>query len=137
LTIDQGTICKIVDQDVKDRYHKLLMRTFVEDSNYLKWCPAPNCEFAVECKVSAFNLKEIVPTVTCKCGHAFCFGCLLNDHQPCICPLVKLWLRKCADDSETSNWISANTKECSKCGSSIEKNGGCNHMSCKKCKHEV
>ena len=113
------------------------MRTFVEDSNYLKWCPAPNCEYAVECKISAFNLKEIVPTVNCNCGHAFCFGCLLNDHQPCICPLVKLWMKKCADDSETSNWISANTKECSKCNSSIEKNGGCNHMSCKKCKHEV
>jgi hypothetical protein len=46
-------------------------------------------------------------------------------------------MKKCADDSETSNWISAHTKECSKCNSTIEKNGGCNHMSCKKCKYEV
>lgn len=35
-------------------------------------------------------------------------------------------MKKCADDSETSNWISANTKECPKCHSTIEKNGGCN-----------
>jgi len=32
----------------------------------------------------------------------------------------------------------ANTKACPKCGTSIEKNGGCNHMTCKRstCKHE-
>jgi ariadne-1 len=36
-----------------------------------------------------------------------------------------MWLRKCADDSETANWIKTNTKECSKCNSTIEKNGGC------------
>lgn len=62
--------------------------------------------------------------------HSFCFGCGLPDHQPCICPVVKFWLKKCADDSETANWISANTKECPKCHSTIEKNGGCNVGCC-------
>jgi ariadne-1 len=109
----------------------------VDDQPFLKWCPAPNCEDAIECKVASTQLKEKVPTVKCTNNHSFCFGCLLPDHQPCICALVKLWLQKCADDSETANWISANTKECSKCQSMIEKNGGCNHMSCKKCKYEV
>jgi len=47
-----------------------------------------------------------------------------------------MWLKKCADDSETANWICANTKECPKCQATIEKNGGCNHMTCRKCKHE-
>ena len=44
------------------------------------------------------------------------------------CHLIKKWIKKCDDDSETSNWISANTKECPKCGATIEKDGGCNHM---------
>jgi hypothetical protein len=110
------------------------MRTYIDDKDNLKWCPAPNCEFAVSCK--AKNLEQIVPTVVCHCGHRFCFGCSLKDHQPAICRIVKLWLKKCADDSETGNWISANTKECPKCSSTIEKNGGCNHMSCRKCGHE-
>ncbi|KAJ1559047.1 hypothetical protein HK405_012210, partial [Cladochytrium tenue] len=81
-------------------------------------------ENAVECKVLVSMLDEVVPTVVCACGFHFCFGCGLQDHQPCICSLVKLWLKKCADDSETANWISANTKECEKCQSTIEKNGG-------------
>jgi ariadne-1 len=90
----------------------------------------------VECGVKDKELPRIVPTVQCDCGHFFCFGCSLNDHQPAPCSLVKKWLKKCEDDSETANWISANTKECPKCHSTIEKNGGCNHMTCRKCRHE-
>ena len=26
-----------------------------------------------------------------------------------------MWLKKCEDDSETANWINANTKDCPKC----------------------
>jgi ariadne-1 len=102
----------------------------------LKWCPAPECEYAIECGIKKRELDRIVPTVTCPGQHRFCFGCGYNDHQPTPCPLVKQWLKKCEDDSETANWISANTKECPICSSTIEKNGGCNHMTCRKCKHE-
>ncbi|KAG5463595.1 MAG: hypothetical protein BJ554DRAFT_6189, partial [Olpidium bornovanus] len=151
------------------RYKTLLIRTYVDDNDFLRWCPAPGdfrlencvlflvspapltlsgifffcclphsseCEYALECHVSPKFLSTIVPTVVCRCGHRFCFGCGVADHQPCVCVLVKKWLRKCEDDSETANWISANTKECTKCKSTIEKNGGCNHMTCRKCKHE-
>ncbi len=111
-------------------------QTYVEDRDTLKWCPAPDCKGAVDCPVRKKDLSRIVPTVACGCGHRFCFGCSLNDHQPAPCELVKRWLKKCADDSETANWISANTKECPRCNSTIEKNGGCNHMTCRKCKHE-
>jgi hypothetical protein len=109
----------------------------VDDFPTLKWCPFPNCEEAVSCKVAQTDLDTIVPSVECGLGHRFCFGCSGNDHQPATCKTAKLWLKKCADDSETSNWIAANTKECPKCQSTIEKNGGCNHMTCRKCKYEV
>ena len=118
------------------RYQVLLTRTYVDDKENLKWCPAPNCEYAIECGIKKKDLSRIVPTVACSCKHRFCFGCTLSDHQPAPCSLVKQWIKKCEDDSETANWISANTKECPKCSSTIEKNGGCNHMTCRKCKHE-
>ncbi|KAI4260937.1 MAG: hypothetical protein LQ352_000092 [Teloschistes flavicans] len=130
------TVDLLATQDVKDRYQVLLTRTYVDDLVNLKWCPAPNCEYAVDCAVKRQELNKIVPTVACHCKHQFCFGCTLNEHQPTPCSLVKMWLKKCEDDSETANWISANTKECPKCASTIEKNGGCNHMTCRKCKHE-
>lgn len=50
--------------------------------------------------------------------------------------MVKKWFKKCVDDSEMVNWILVNIKECFKCNSIIEKNGGCNYMMCCKCKYE-
>ena len=91
----------------------------------MRWCSAPNCTNAI--KVSHVESRP----VTCRCGHKFCFACSENWHDPVRCHLIKKWIKKCDDDSETSNWISANTKECPTCNATIEKDGGCNHMICK------
>lgn len=134
----ERTVFQLVPEKVADRYRTLLNRTYVDDNTSLRWCPHPECEYAVFCKdVPARKLDQIIPTVECGCGNKFCFGCgLARDHRPLTCKWVKLWEKKCADDSETGNWLIANTKECIKCNSTIEKNGGCNHMTCRKCKHE-
>ena len=81
----------------------------------MRWCPAPNCTNAV--KVSHVEAKP----VTCRCGHKFCFACSENWHDPVRCHLIKKWIKKCDDDSETSNWINANTKECPTCNATIGK----------------
>ncbi|KAL5606803.1 uncharacterized protein BROUX77_003996 [Berkeleyomyces rouxiae] len=134
--LDAHSLNLLVKGSLRDRYHELLDRTYVEDRDKAKWCPAPDCPNAIECSVKRKDLERVVPSVSCLCGHRFCFGCLLSDHQPAPCDLVKRWLKKCADDSETANWISAHTKECPQCNSTIEKNGGCNHMTCRKCRYE-
>ncbi|KAK9459968.1 uncharacterized protein V1516DRAFT_472680 [Lipomyces oligophaga] len=137
IVVNNEVIKLLVDPKVYERYQSLLTRTFVLDNDHMAWCPAPNCEYAVRCNdISTKDLDTIVPTVECKCGYRFCFGCGHSDHQPSTCMLVKKWLQKCQDDSETASWISANTKECPKCKAIIEKNGGCNHMTCRKCHYE-
>jgi hypothetical protein len=71
---------------------------------------------------------------------AFSFQCSLSYHAPASCDIMRNWLKKCRDvsdsfpfedkiyfviqDSETANYISANTKDCPKCKVCIEKNGG-------------
>lgn len=60
----------------------------------------------------------------------------MDYHAPTDCPVIRKWLTKCADDSETANYISAHTKDCPKCHICIEKNGGCNHMQCYTCKYD-
>jgi ariadne-1 len=114
------------------RFRELLVRHFVGNKRALKFCPYPGCTHTVSCPAAATkaSLSTQVPTVTCGADaspkHVFCFGCGLDsDHRPCVCAVARLWLKKCADDSETANWIKTNTKECSKCNSTIEKNGGC------------
>lgn len=120
-------------------------------SNF-KWCPAPDCNTLVEMmdKIDPSQLDQLddinisnesidisqVPIVTCPSNHEFCYGCQYENHLPCPCWIVKLWVRKCQDDSETANWLQANTHSCPRCDSQIEKNGGCNHMTCPTCKYE-
>jgi len=57
-------------------------------------------------------------------------------HAPSSCALLTRWLEKCQNESETANWILANTKRCPKCQTRIEKNQGCNHMQCQQCKYD-
>ena len=48
--------------------------------------------------------------VCSSCKSRFCFKCGSSYHAPTDCETIKRWLNKCADDSETANYISANTK---------------------------
>jgi len=113
------------DNVVRSKYHKLIADSFVQSNRLMKWCPAPDCNNAIK---AVYNDSK---PVTCLCGFTFCFSCVQPTHDPVQCGWLKRWLKKCDDDSETSNWISANTKECPKCHVTIEKNGGCNHMVCR------
>ena len=98
------------------------------------------CDHAVKILsgLTASAAKLGAPVQCGSCKHPFCFGCSEPVHQPVDCTMLRLWKKKCADDSETANWISSNTKECPKCNVTMEKNGGCNHMHCpeKSCRYE-
>jgi len=125
IIVDDQTVMNLTQDRVKLKYQHLITNSFVQCNKLLRWCPSPDCNNAV--KVQHVEAKP----VKCRCGHTFCFGCSENWHDPVRCPVIKKWIKKCDDDSETSNWISTNTKECPKCGVTIQKHGGCNHMICK------
>ena len=86
------------------------------------------------------------------CSFSFCCECRLAWHglQPCA-NLASRW--KAADDAgkaalrakhgdrvmeevESSQWVLDHTKPCPNCGTGTEKNGGCNHITCLKCRHQ-
>jgi len=126
ILVDDMTVMKLVsDPKVKLKYQQHITNSFVDCNLLMRWCPAADCIYAA--KVSYSDAKP----VECKCGHLFCFSCGNNWHDPVKCFYLKKWIKKCDDDSETSNWIAANTRECPKCHVTIEKDGGCNHMVCK------
>ncbi|KAI2653524.1 E3 ubiquitin-protein ligase arih1 [Labeo rohita] len=113
ILVDDNTVMRLItDSKVKLKYQHLITNSFVE-------------------------YPDAKP-VRCKCGRQFCFNCGENWHDPVKCKWLRKWIKKCDDDSETSNWIAANTKECPKCHVTIEKDGGCNHMVCRNqnCKAE-
>lgn len=128
LLVPNSFIRENADKKTFERFEELVLRHYVAHMSHLKFCPAPGCTDTVSCPAAASKaaLLTVVPTVKCTQGHLFCFGCSIDsDHRPVLCHVAKLWLKKCQDDSETANWIKTNTKECTKCQSTIEKNGGC------------
>lgn len=108
-----------------DKLKKALLDSFVDDNQSVCWCPSvPHCGHAVLVEGDTYCEPE------CSCGSTFCFNCLSEPHSPCTCEMWSQWRQKSQDDSETKNWLTANTKPCPKCSKPVEKNGGCNLVVC-------
>ena len=116
----------------KETYWKWLCKSFTDENKNIKWCPNVQCEYCCERE----DMGRMLYDVTCECGTEFCFSCGQLTHKPCDCETARLWSEKASAESENVNWIAANTKHCPKCNRHIEKNQGCNHMTCSQCRYE-
>lgn len=128
-TVPDSIFRKLCNPASAKRYDQYVLRSLVENLPRLKWCPAPRCERIIKG-------QETTEFVKCACGFNFCFKCSEELHAPATCKQVEKWMAKCKDQSETAHWIIANTHNCPKCRVRIEKNQGCNHMTCQSCKYE-
>ncbi|BFZ21952.1 hypothetical protein BsWGS_24991 [Bradybaena similaris] len=151
---------RIVSRDMALRYLQFDIKAFVDSNPDMKWCPYPACGRAVKlpdldlgAKPSAKRSKIPSDTsrgVDCGVGHYFCWECLEESHEPCSCENWSRWFQKINEvkpetldgtEQETELaanclWLVTNSKPCPNCKSPIQKNEGCNHMKCSKCKYD-
>uniref|UniRef100_A0A452G8Z8 Ankyrin repeat and IBR domain-containing protein 1 n=1 Tax=Capra hircus TaxID=9925 RepID=A0A452G8Z8_CAPHI len=149
----------VVSKEMDKRYLQFDIKAFVENNPAIKWCPTPGCERAVRLTKQgsdtsgsdtlSFPLLR-APAVDCGKGHLFCWECLGEAHEPCDCQTWKNWLQKITEmkpeelvgvseayeDAANCLWLLTNSKPCANCKSPIQKNEGCNHMQCAKCKYD-
>ncbi|XP_059909835.1 ankyrin repeat and IBR domain-containing protein 1-like isoform X1 [Gadus macrocephalus] len=149
----------VVSREMDRRYLQFDIKAFVENNPAIRWCPRAGCERAVrlnsqETRGSSANPLSFAllraPAVDCGKGHLFCWECQGEAHEPCDCDVWKLWLQKVSEmrpqelggvseayeDAANSLWMLTNSKACANCKSPIQKNEGCNHMQCAKCKYD-
>ncbi|XP_013908328.1 PREDICTED: ankyrin repeat and IBR domain-containing protein 1 isoform X3 [Thamnophis sirtalis] len=149
----------VVSKEMDKRYLQFDIKAFVENNPSIKWCPTPACERAVRLtrqgsnttgsETLSFTLLR-APAVDCGKGHLFCWECLGEAHEPCDCETWKNWMQKITEmkpeelvgvseayeDAANCLWLLTNSKPCANCKSPIQKNEGCNHMQCAKCKYD-
>lgn len=125
---DEALVTKVMkgNPSLLEKYSQSHLQSYLEDNARVAFCPsAPWCGHAIEVDGDPYVEPE------CACGLAFCFKCAGAPHSPCTCKMWEMWEEKVNGDSETRNWLAANTKPCPKCTKPVEKNGGCNLVVCK------
>lgn len=89
-----------------------------------KWCIKPDCPHYVEKNSLEDNNK-----VGCICGQEMCFACGNAWHEGMSC-------EEAVDKDYQEYEKNVIVKKCPKCLAKIEKNEGCNHITCTRCKYE-
>ncbi|CAG7891500.1 unnamed protein product [Brassica rapa] len=134
VAIGRDLVEKVVSEEDLRKYDRYFLRSYIEESKKMKWCPAPGCEGAVDFSASGTGINY---DVLCSCSHRFCWKCNEDAHSPVDCDMVSQWIIKNSAEAENTTWILANSKACPKCKRPIEKNHGCMHMTCgQPCKHQ-
>ncbi|XP_076006376.1 ankyrin repeat and IBR domain-containing protein 1 [Genypterus blacodes] len=149
----------VVSREMDKRYLQFDIKAFVENNPAIRWCPQAGCERAVRLNRQGPGLSTSdplsfpllrAPAVDCGKGHLFCWECQGEAHEPCDCETWKFWLQKVSEmrpeelagvseayeDAANCLWLLTNSKPCANCKSPIQKNEGCNHMQCAKCKYD-
>lgn len=113
---------------LKKAYMHQLVLQYSRENDAVKVCPDPRC--GATFIVHNQNLQPI----WCRCDRAICSFCSADYHFPIDCAEIKNWDKMVLDNE--NQWIEiVRYKICPSCKNPIEKNEGCNHMTCR-CKHE-
>jgi len=122
------TECEIAEAapDMMGWYDEGRLRSYVEHGAELRFCPGPDCDRVAVGGRDWACAKKVADCPAC-CT-VFCFRCGEQPH---------------GDETECTAAVPLSErpverpiKECPKCSVRIEKNGGCNHMTCRPCGHE-
>ncbi|XP_034029743.1 E3 ubiquitin-protein ligase RNF19A-like isoform X1 [Thalassophryne amazonica] len=137
-------ICMILgDRALMEKYEEFMLRRWLVADPDCRWCPAPDCGYAV----IAFGCASC-PKITCDrdgCGTEFCYHCKQLWHPNQTCDAARqqraqsLRLRTVRSSSlsysQESGAAADDIKPCPRCAAYIIKmnDGSCNHMTCAVC----
>lgn len=131
------------DRVLMEKYEEFMLRRWLVADPDCRWCPAPDCGYAV----IAFGCASC-PKITCGrdgCGTEFCYHCKQLWHPNQTCDAARqqraqsLRLRPFRSSSlsysQESGAAADDIKPCPRCAAYIIKmnDGSCNHMTCAVC----
>lgn len=128
-----GEIRHLVDPELFAKFETFSLKHALDNMADLLWCPKPGCGNAM----IGDEGEAMVRCSNQECQFTFCSVCKEEWHPDISCEKWREWkLENNENESRTQAWIKKNAKNCPQCKASIEKNGGCNHITCKACDYE-
>lgn len=137
--IHPNDIAELVGEDTAllNLYQFLMVRRVLAADPDTRWCPAPNCSYAVVATGCAS-----CPKIDCEregCDFSFCYHCKAEWHPNITCDKARAQrhpIRSGSQDSGMGGGLEI--KVCPRCSVLIVKmdDGSCNHMTCAVCGSE-
>jgi len=132
--IEQHTMraITVTNEALFDRYLVIEFNEYLLQQPQAKQCPTADCPFRF------IPFDENVPdSVVCRrCQNRYCSHCL-HDHdvERITCEQARIERERETNPDLAAQadleWMANNTKQCNRCGNAVERNQGCNHMTCK------
>ncbi|UJR15776.1 hypothetical protein I4U23_002710 [Adineta vaga] len=122
------------------KYEQFMVRRVLQSITDTRWCPAPDCGFAVI--ASGYAACPEIQCLRPGCNTSFCYHCKSTWHPNKTCEDAA---REKTSKIRSSSFISLGSaqqrdeiKQCPRCQASILKmdDGSCNHMTCPICEAE-
>jgi len=86
---------------------------------------------------SSTSVKGCPDAVCPDCEYSFCTECHLPGHSGMTCrKKMELYVSNNPEMAEkrSEKWVNSHAKQCPQCFVRIQRTGGCNHMTCSRCK---
>lgn len=106
-----------------EKYQRFIREMELEKNPDLRWCPK------IDCSGYDYGGLDKRKLICSSCGFTYCFYCLEAWHQAGKC--------KAEGERKLDHWAKTHkAKFCPMCRARIEKQLGCNHMTCVRCQYE-
>ena len=116
---------KGVEPETFQKYKEFVVKKKVEGDPLMRWCTKPGCTGSM--RGDDLNAKKVTCPV---CKTDVCFQCRDEWHGTDTCEKNM--------DNKLEGWVQEHggVSFCPACRTKVEKNEGCNHMTCIYCKYE-
>jgi hypothetical protein len=123
----------ILPKPVFVKYIDFARNNAINKNPNMRWCPNP-----AGCGNAMARQNENDPKIICsQCNYEYCFDCSDEYHPGKTCEEFKKWkMSHSKTDVRVALWQRFYTKLCPNCKAVIQKDGGCNHMTCERCSYE-
>ncbi|KAL4467983.1 hypothetical protein ABPG72_015853 [Tetrahymena utriculariae] len=124
---------QLLGKEMYDNYVQYSLQSYVDEhGDEMSWCPTADCKY-----VFAFDENEDDAFFKCPmCKKEYCLKCRVIFHKGMTCKEYEITNKKDENDAKFEKFVKGKKfKQCIKCKFWVEKNQGCDHMTCR-CKYE-